>query len=212
MSCESFRERLPELLYGGLPTGERAEVERHLADCPGCRRERVALESLAHSLNAVPSATARVDLSRLYRDAAERRARQARRWRFLAAGIGLAAAVLLILFGMRLELRFEGHQVVLRWGLPPVAPAPEPVPPVIVRQEVQPGISAEEVQLLKELVHALAADAEASERRNLATVVRLQQRLDDMQRQTQRRWADTERDVAALYTAQFGPRPKGEEP
>lgn len=210
MSCEPFRERLLELLYGGLPPGSRTEVERHLADCSACRRERAALEALAHGLDAVPPVPGRVDLPRLYRDAAERRARQARRWRFIAAGVGVAAVVLLALFALRLEVRLEGHQMVLRWGVPPEPAAPVPPPPVVIREV--PAVSAEEVQLLKELVHALAADVESSERRSLASVVRLQQRLDDMQRQTQRRWADTERDVSALYTAQFGPRRKGDEP
>jgi anti-sigma factor RsiW len=209
MSCEPFRGRLSELLYGGLRPGERAEVERHLADCSTCRRERAALEALAHALDAVPPAEGGVDLPRLYRDAAERRARQARRWRLAAAGVGVAAVVLLALFALRLEVRLEGHQMVVRWGVPPEPVAPAP-PPVVIREV--PAVSAEDMQLIKELVHALAADVEASERRNLASVVRLQQRLEDMQRQTQRRWADTERDVSALYTAQFGPRRKGDEP
>ena len=37
-------------------------------------------------------------------------------------------------------------------------------------------------------------------------------RLDALQWKAERHWTATERDVAALYTAQFGPRDTGEEP
>src|SRR5262249_18501644 len=153
-----------------------------------------SLESLAHCLDAVAPADAEVDLPRLYRDAAQRDARRARRWRIAAVGFGVTAALLLLVFGLRLEGRVEAHQGVLRWGAVPEPVAPAPLP-VIVRQEVPPTVSVEEVLLLKELVHALAADVESSERRQLESAVRLQQRLDQMQRQTQRQWSDTERDV-----------------
>jgi hypothetical protein len=211
MNCEQLRERLSELLYGGLGKAERAEAERHLERCSECRRERAALESLAHCLNAVPPIEAQVDLPRLYREAAQRQARQTRHWRRAAVGLAAAAVVLLALVGLRLEVRFEAHQVVVRWGTPPEVVAPPPAP-VLPREDAPRYASADEVQLLKELVHALAADVDASQQRQETAVVRLRQRVEESHRQTQRRWIDTERNLAALYTAQFGPRPKGEEP
>jgi anti-sigma factor RsiW len=36
MNCREFTEFLHEYLFGGLPAGERAEFEKHLAECPWC--------------------------------------------------------------------------------------------------------------------------------------------------------------------------------
>ena len=58
-----------------------------------------------------------VDLPHLYRAASRARARQLRRWRSAAVVLGAAAAVLLLIVGMRLEVRVEAHQVTLRWRL-----------------------------------------------------------------------------------------------
>ena len=36
MNCREFTEFLHEYLFGGLSDGERAEFEKHLAECPWC--------------------------------------------------------------------------------------------------------------------------------------------------------------------------------
>ena len=36
MNCREFTEFLHEYLFGDLPGGERAEFEKHLAECPWC--------------------------------------------------------------------------------------------------------------------------------------------------------------------------------
>ena len=36
MNCREFTEFLHEYLFGDLPAGERAEFEKHLAECPWC--------------------------------------------------------------------------------------------------------------------------------------------------------------------------------
>lgn len=36
MNCREFTEFLHEYLFGNLPEEERAEFERHLAECPWC--------------------------------------------------------------------------------------------------------------------------------------------------------------------------------
>ncbi len=36
MNCREFTEFLHEYLFGNLPAEERAEFERHLAECPWC--------------------------------------------------------------------------------------------------------------------------------------------------------------------------------
>jgi anti-sigma factor RsiW len=36
MNCREFTEFLHEYLLGNLPAGQRAEFEKHLAECPWC--------------------------------------------------------------------------------------------------------------------------------------------------------------------------------
>jgi anti-sigma factor RsiW len=36
MNCREFTEFLHEYLFGNLPAEERAEFEKHLAECPWC--------------------------------------------------------------------------------------------------------------------------------------------------------------------------------
>jgi len=38
MNCREFTEFLNEYLFGNLPAEERAEFDRHLAECPWCVR------------------------------------------------------------------------------------------------------------------------------------------------------------------------------
>jgi anti-sigma factor RsiW len=53
MNCREFTEFLHEYLFGGLPAGERAEFEKHLAECPWCRaylvsyKKTIELEQVA---------------------------------------------------------------------------------------------------------------------------------------------------------------------
>jgi hypothetical protein len=98
---------------------------------------------------------------------------------------------------------------VVRWGPPPAAP----VPPPAVQAEPRPDReTAEKLQLLDDLVHALAGDVEARDRRRSGELLRLQARLERLLRQSEQRWAATEDNVSALYTAHFGPREKGRIP
>lgn len=50
MSCLEVRELLPELAIGVLGAEERAEVERHLRWCAGCRKEAAELGAAAATL------------------------------------------------------------------------------------------------------------------------------------------------------------------
>jgi hypothetical protein len=142
--CESVRERLPELLYGGLLTGSAPRSNGTSPTAP-------LLSANAPPWSRWPTASTPcrrprpASICRLYR-AWPAPCSSGTAMAIPAAGVGMAAAMLLVLFGMRLELRFEGHHLVLPACRPRACP--EPVPPVIVRQEVQPGVSAR-VQLLK---------------------------------------------------------------
>jgi len=64
MSCQTFREKLIDLVYDELPADERPAVEQHLAGCPGCRAELEALRfargALADALADEPPAALRL--------------------------------------------------------------------------------------------------------------------------------------------------------
>ena len=64
MNCELVQSRLTALLDGELPPDSAAEIERHMADCPGCVQAHAALAAVremasAWSLDA-PDISARV--------------------------------------------------------------------------------------------------------------------------------------------------------
>jgi hypothetical protein len=206
------REALAGLLYGELPPAEAEAVQKHLAGCSACRAEYAALRHVRAALDAAPEPVEPpgVDLARLYREAARRQARRLRRWRRLAVAALAAAAALLVAFGLKLEVRLERHQLVLRWGNAE-AEAPRPVPQPPVAQHAPPERDAE-MQLVKELIHLLAEDVKSRDGRQQEALLALQERLDALGVQVNERWAATERDVAALYTAQFGSRDKGDKP
>jgi hypothetical protein len=208
-TCAQTKEAFPDLLYGELSPAEAEAVHKHLAGCPPCRAEYAALRQVHALLDAPAAPESAVDLPRLYREAARRQERRLRRWRRVAVATLAAAAVLLAVFGLGLEVRLERHQVVFRWGAParPEAPPPTPKPPA-----ERPPAPDGELQLVKDLIHLLAADVQAQNRQHKQALRRLQERLDELRLHVDRRWDATERDVSALYTAQFGTRDKGDKP
>jgi hypothetical protein len=208
MNCTDARPHLPALLYGDLAPAEARAVEQHLAGCPACRQQYAELRQLRRALDAVPAPSVQVDLPAVYREAAARQARQARRWRRAALACAALAALVLLAFGLRLQVRVDAHQFVLRWGDVPEVTAPSPPS----RAEESPALADLErrLQLASSLIHALADDVEARDAHQQELLKRLQRRLDAHQLQDNARWNEARRDIAALYTAQFGSPGKGE--
>jgi hypothetical protein len=212
MTCHDARDLLPDLAFGGTDPDRGKALEAHLAGCAACRRELHELRHVRGLLAAVPPPDVRVDVAALYRAAAAREARRARRWRRLALAAGAAAAAAVVLaVGARLEVRVGDRQVVLRWGAgptPEAPPAPAPVahaaPPLPA-----PAASEEQLRLLGELVDALAADARDRDLRTRAELTRLRTLLVELGERDARRWSAAERDIDAMYAAQFG-RKKGD--
>ncbi len=211
-TCAQAREALAGLLYGELSPADAEAVHKHLAGCPPCRAELAALRHVQTVLDAAPAPEASVDLPRLYREAAHREGRRLRRWRRVAVATLAAAAVLLAVFGLGLEVRVEKHQVVLRWGSPARPEPPEPAPNPAAERPPTPPAADGELQLVKDLIHLLAADLHAQDRKHKQALRRLHERLEELRLHVDQRWDATERDVSALYTAQFGSREKGEKP
>ena len=70
MNCREFTEFLHEYLFGSLPAEERAEFDKHLAECPWCvayldsYQKTIRLEQAAYSTpkDAPPPADAPEEL------------------------------------------------------------------------------------------------------------------------------------------------------
>ena len=50
MNCQEIRERLPALIDKELDPAEQAEVEKHLAECPECQKEKSRQEKFTTSV------------------------------------------------------------------------------------------------------------------------------------------------------------------
>src|SRR5438552_1329244 len=152
MNCQHVQDSLPGFVYGDLPPDEKAKLENHLAGCSTCRHAHRALQEVRRLLERVPAPQPRVDLPRLYRQACELRLRQARRWRRLGVALAAAAAALVgVALGLRLEVRMQADQLVLRWNSPtvskaatPLLPSPPEPGPAIASSS---GATEEQVQL-----------------------------------------------------------------
>src|SRR5437762_3019612 len=129
MHCSEMRELLPLHLYGDLPPEQAAGVDKHVAECPACRRDRDALQAARRILDAVPGPAVHVDLSRIYARSSRLQQRRLRRWQFAAAAFAVAAATLFVAFAFKLEVHAEAHQVTVRWSAPPDVPSPPALPP-----------------------------------------------------------------------------------
>jgi anti-sigma factor RsiW len=58
MHCLHIRERLDAWVDDEMPAREASEIERHLAQCPGCRREAEAIRRISALLDALPAVNA----------------------------------------------------------------------------------------------------------------------------------------------------------
>jgi hypothetical protein len=205
MSCDEVRARLVDLLYRELPPAAAGDVEKHLAGCLACQKARAALAGVGRLLDqAGPPPEIDVDFARLYEEAHRRQRHWGRHWRRAAALAGLAAAILLLLL-LKLEVRLDGHQLVLRWGTAPETPAP-PLPQFSVPapdREAAAQVSPDDLRLTRELIHALAADVESGDRKTQEALRRLGARLEVLRAQAQARWEMTERFASALNTIQI---------
>jgi anti-sigma factor RsiW len=50
MNCQDIRERLPALIDKELSAAELAEMEKHLAECPDCQKEKTRQEKFTTSV------------------------------------------------------------------------------------------------------------------------------------------------------------------
>jgi hypothetical protein len=213
MNCTQLREILPAYIYGDLEAARKQAVDDHLAICPLCREERAALADIKRTLDLSAVPLVDVDVRQICAEANRRQRMQMRRWRrvaWLAAG---AAAALLLAFVVRFEARWEGRQLVVRFGLPPAEVAVSR-PTVVAEKQLAPPpapeVTAADLRLLKDLVHTLAATIEQRDGKFQENLAQLEFEVNQVQEQARTRWAATERYVSALYTSQMDSHTKGE--
>jgi anti-sigma factor RsiW len=206
MTCAEVRSWLLDLCYGELPTATVGDVEKHIAGCLECQKARAAITGMGRLLDQAASPPqVNVDMGQLYREARRRQQTRRRRMRRAGALVGLAAAVLLLVF-FKWEVRVDGHQVVIRWGTEPEAPAvpsPHPSMPAKSGPDIT-QVTAADLRLAGDLIHALAAEVESRDLQTQEAMRRLGARLDFLHAQAQARWEATERFVSALNTIQIG--------
>jgi hypothetical protein len=212
MNCAQLRDLLPGRLYGHLAPEDTIAVDQHLAACPGCREEQAALAEVRRLLDLAPLPDVRTHVPGILGEAWRRQRQSARRWRRIA-GLALGTAALLgIVVGLNLEVRWENRQLVLRIGQTPSAPLP--APPLLAQRPPaplpSPEVTAADLQLVKDLVRALAASAEERDGKVQEQLNRVAFQLGDIEEQARQRWAATERYVSALHTAQMESHTKGE--
>jgi hypothetical protein len=222
MNCSDVHQRLPNFLYGDADPQEASAIQEHLKDCQDCRKDQLNLQRLRLALDAVPAPAVTVDLQQVYQSASLRQARKLRRWRQAACALCALAALLLVAVFLRFEIRVEGHQLSVRWGAVPEVPqSSAPVSDDNFAVQNSPHLPPdwpktsdidERLQLMASLIDALTTEVDTHDANHQQEIARLRQRLDLLQASGDTRWHDTERDLAALYVAQFGSSQKGTRP
>jgi len=212
MNCAEVRECFPELLYEEASSDQAARLNEHLHQCSACQGEFSVLQDLRRMLDVAPTPKVAINFSQLYRQAVDQRERRVRRWRRAALALVATAAGLLVVLGLRLEVRLEANQLAVRWGSPPQIseatsgdrgrPAPDPTP-IIPQSSLA---TAEDVQLLRKLIYALegyvenvAADVQSRDRRQQEALALIQNRLAQLRARTEQDRVQTKVDFDALY-------------
>lgn len=210
MNCPEVRPLLPTLVYDDLSPADAAAVRSHLDACPGCRDEFAGLVDARAALDAVATPAVNVDVARLYPELAARQERRARRWRRVSVAAAALAAGLLVVLGLRLQVRFEAHQLVIAWGGGPSRELERVTKSTVA--DASGSEMQERVRLLDDLVHAVAAEVERRDRRREADIAEVGRRLDGFRRAAAEKLLEAERNVSALYVAQFKPTKGGNTP
>ena len=212
MTCPDVRPLLAALAYDDLSPVNAAAVRRHLDACPGCRDEFAGLAHARTALDAVSVPPVKVDVARLYTAVATRQERRARRWRRVSLAAAALAAAVLVAVGLRLQVRIDAKQLVIAWGQPASRERERPEVERIPVAYASGSDMDERVRLLDELTHALAAENDRRDRRYQRDMADVGRRLDAFQRVAVQKWLEAERNVSALYVAQFKPTKGGNTP
>ena len=203
MTCDIVRNLLPLFIYDELAPTETAAVAAHLADCPHCQADHSGLIQTRAALDAGPVPVVAIDAARLIRSESDRQITRLRRWRGAALAAGALAAALLIVFALRIQVHAGDGQLVIAWG------NHQSVKPVILAPNPE---FDERLQLVQDLVRAVATDVNSRDAEQHAAFVRLHAEVNGIQQFTVQRWNEAERDLATLYRTAFHRPEPGEKP
>jgi predicted anti-sigma-YlaC factor YlaD len=204
MNCTIIRDKLPAFVYADVAPAEREQVEKHLHECFACRQEQIALQRVQQLLGSQAPFAANVDVSRIYRESAERATRKGRRWRRTAWTMSaVAAGVALAVFSGAFEARWDREQFVLRFGRPVLNVAP--AAPALAADNSS-GLAVDEslqdvnkqLQVLSKLVQAVVDDVQEQDRQHQQSIALLLARLEALRKQTNNRYFALEREVDTL--------------
>lgn len=208
MNCSQTQEKLPLLLYGDLDDSDAILVETHLAECEACEIAFKELSRVRELLDAVPAEGVPLDMGRIPGAVSPAISQPSWSWREYALWAALAVLLVAVLFNT--EVRFERHQLIVRWGNAPIqeqgetiAPrVSEPMPPGNVSQFDSREFE-ERLGVLDDLVHALAGQVNSHDQEQRDRITALQTRLRLLEQQSREYRDQANRSVAALYAACF---------
>jgi hypothetical protein len=203
MNCTEAHDDLVELACGALTGARKQQLEQHLAGCASCRSELAALREVCRLLRATPAPEVHLDVEALYREAARRERRRLRRWRRLAVAACALAALLLLYFGLNLEVCLGHNQVILRWGGQPPEEMPIRAPAPLPREDQRLAEQERRLRALNELVVQLAGDVQTLDLRQQTELADLRARVERLRQESALQWAEAKRDFSDLYTERF---------
>ncbi len=132
MNCQEVRERLPALIDGELEPAEQAEVEKHLAECPECQKEKNRQEKFTTSVKISLEGLRPSDrfikrvIEKLPEDAPE--ARAAREAEAAAARKGVRTSLIVALIVIVLAVALLALHAARRKAAGPGSGSPGPAP------------------------------------------------------------------------------------
>jgi len=138
MDCGQYRNQIPQALLGDLGTDATERLNAHLAECPACKQEEQLYAHTLSELRSIGDSAAprhffvygrprRESLWTLFRTMSPA-------WQGAAAALTFAVALTAALTAAKLQVRFEGHAMILSFGgAPAAAPAPPPAPAIDIQ-------------------------------------------------------------------------------
>ena len=133
MECRHYRDQIPQALLGDLGADALELLNAHLSECPACKQEE---QLYAHTLAQLRSVGDSPVPRHFFVYGQARREspwtsfrRMSLAWQGVAASLIVAAAIMAVLTVAKLQVRFEGHAMILSFGgAPPARPAPQAAP------------------------------------------------------------------------------------
>lgn len=236
MNCEEVKADLPLFLYGDIDHQRAVGLQQHVADCEQCQTERDELIEIRKLLDGVPqpSTDVFIDAGPIVSQPYINQPAKSRRFGRLTIISALVLVTVAVLFS-RAEIRWEQHQLIVRWGtpIPSVYSTPEPERPHTIQESDPEEIHAAQhprlqqipqqsvarksdaearLRLLDELVQVLTQEVTSNGLERRADIAEFERRLTKLEHEARSYRAGAERTIAALYTAQFSDHAHGDKP